>query len=135
VREWKRVIKNNKGPGEVQADLQDGSIIFIFFPVKQDRQIGWEIQFRDNTRTIGTTYSHPYQAQVPPELFVNTNMVNETIYEYQGTIHYTQDALDLHFAIVYNLYMKQFIPYITYLKNSCPFPNLPDFLVSGILYV
>jgi hypothetical protein len=28
------------------------------------------------------------------------------------------------------------LPYITYLKNSCPFsPNLPDFLVSGILCI
>ena len=57
MREWKRVIKNNKGPGEVQADLQDGSIIFRFFPVKQDRQIGWEIQFRDYT---GTHTKHKY---------------------------------------------------------------------------
>ncbi len=59
-RKGERVGKGHKkqqSPGEVQADLQDGSIIFRFFPVKQDRQIGWKIQFRD--------YTGPLELHIP----------------------------------------------------------------------
>jgi hypothetical protein len=133
--EWKRVIKkqqrSRRGAGWPARWINHFQIFSC--QTRQADRMGDSVQ-RLHRNHWNYTYSHPYQAQVPPELFVSTNMVNETIYVYQGTTYKYTWNYTLHTRRPRPPFCNRlkFVHETVYTVHNVPKKFMPIFQISRI---